>query len=49
MDKLIEYILQFGNLNSQQLALITSSGTEILLQKDEYFQSQGESLSRLVL
>jgi CRP-like cAMP-binding protein len=41
MDKLIEYILQFGNLNSQQLALITSSGTEILLQKDEYFSKLG--------
>lgn len=47
MDKLIEYILQFGNLNSEQIALITSSATEILLQKDEYFSKAGKIPKRV--
>ncbi|WP_291115997.1 Crp/Fnr family transcriptional regulator [Empedobacter sp. UBA7248] len=42
MKKLIEYILQFGNLNKQQIDLITSRVTEIELSKDEYFSEAGK-------
>jgi len=42
MEKLIEYILQFGNLNKQQIDLITSKITEIELSKDEYFSEAGK-------
>jgi CRP-like cAMP-binding protein len=37
MKELIEYILQFGNLNKQQIDLIISKAKELDLQKDEYF------------
>jgi hypothetical protein len=37
MKQFIEYILQFRNLNQQQLDLISKKGTERILQKDEYF------------
>ncbi|KMQ65298.1 cyclic nucleotide-binding protein [Chryseobacterium sp. FH2] len=42
MKELIEYILQFGNLNKQQLDLVTSKATEIELHKDEYFSEAGK-------
>jgi len=42
MDKLIEYILQFGNLNSQQITLVLSKATEVVLEKDEYFSEAGK-------
>jgi len=42
MDKLIEYILQFGNLNSQQITLVLSKTTEVVLEKDEYFSEAGK-------
>ena len=42
MKELIEYILQFGNLNKQQIALITSKSTETALRKDEYFSEAGK-------
>ena len=42
MEKLIEYILQFGNLNKQQIALITDKVTEIELLKDAYFSEAGK-------
>jgi len=42
MENLIEYILQFGNLNKQQIAFITSKVTEIELRKDEYFSEAGK-------
>ncbi|WP_276373984.1 Crp/Fnr family transcriptional regulator [Chryseolinea sp. H1M3-3] len=37
MKELIEYILQFGNLNKQQIDFITGKATELNLQKDAYF------------
>lgn len=42
MDALIEYILQFSNLNKQQIALIESKVTETELRKDQYFSQAGE-------
>ncbi len=42
MEELIEYILQFGNLNQQQIALVTKKTTELRLRKDEYFSEAGK-------
>lgn len=42
MKELIKYILQFGNLNQQQIDLITSKATEQELHKDEYFSEAGK-------
>jgi len=42
MEKLVEYILQFGSLNKQQIDLVTSKAKEMQLQKDEYFSEAGK-------
>ena len=42
MKELIEYILQFGSLNKQQLGLVEKKITEVELQKDEYFSEAGK-------
>src|SRR5690554_5453448 len=47
MKEFIEYILQFGNLNKQQIDLITSKGQEIELHKDEYFIEAGSVLKQV--
>jgi CRP-like cAMP-binding protein len=43
MKEFIKYILQFGNLNKQQIDLILSKGEELHLQKDEYFSEAGST------
>lgn len=42
MEEFIEYILQFGNLNKQQIDLIQRKATEIRVRKDEYFSEAGK-------
>lgn len=42
MKEFIDYILQFCNLNQQQIELIKSKATELELQKDEYFSEAGK-------
>ncbi len=42
MEELIEYILQFGNLNKQQIDLIASKATALKLHKNEYFSEAGK-------
>ncbi len=42
MNELIEYLLQFGNLNKQQTDIITSKATELKLQKGGYFSEAGK-------
>ncbi|WP_299183044.1 Crp/Fnr family transcriptional regulator [uncultured Chryseobacterium sp.] len=42
MEKLIEYILQFGNLNQQQIDFVKSKATELELKKDDYFSEAGK-------
>jgi CRP-like cAMP-binding protein len=42
MKEFIEYILQFGNLNQQQIDLILKKATELNLPKDEYFSEAGK-------
>lgn len=38
----MEYILQFGNLNPQQIDLIEKNTSAIVLKKDEYFSEAGK-------
>ncbi|GAB3933051.1 Crp/Fnr family transcriptional regulator [Larkinella terrae] len=42
MKGLIDYILKFGDLNKQQIDLITSKVIEIRLRKDAYFSEAGK-------
>ena len=42
MEALITYILQFGNLNPQQIELVKQSVVETELRKDEYFSEAGK-------
>lgn len=42
MKELIEYILQFGSLNKQQIDLISKKAIELELQKDEYYLEAGK-------
>lgn len=48
MKELIEYLLQFGNLNKQQIDLITSKADEKDLRKDEYFAEAGKMFNQFV-
>ena len=47
MKEFIEYILQYGNLNKQQIDLITSKAKEIELNKDDYFAEAGKVLKQV--
>lgn len=42
MEVLIHYLLQFGNLNTQQIDLIKSKAVSRQLKKDEYYQEAGK-------
>jgi CRP-like cAMP-binding protein len=42
MEEIIEHILQFGNLNTQQIALVRQKTTEISLPKGAYFSEAGK-------
>lgn len=42
MNEWVDYVLQFGSLNKQQIALITSKAEVVELQKDEYFSEAGK-------
>ncbi len=41
MKELIEYILQFGNLDGQQCEIVASKAEEVRFQKGEYFSEAG--------
>lgn len=47
MEKFIDYILQFDNLNSQQLDFIKSKAREIELHKDEFFWEAGKTVKQV--
>jgi len=47
MEKFIEYILQFGNLNKQQIDLIKSKATELELRKDDYYWEAGKTVKQI--
>jgi len=42
MNELINYLLQFGHLNQQQIDLVKSKGIFKEIKKDEYFQEAGK-------
>jgi CRP-like cAMP-binding protein len=42
MKELMDYILQFGNLNQQQINLISTKATKLELKKDEYYLEAGK-------
>lgn len=42
MESFIDYILQFGHLNRQQIELIKSKAREIELNKDQYLSEAGK-------
>ncbi|WP_293939255.1 Crp/Fnr family transcriptional regulator [Sphingobacterium sp. UBA5996] len=42
MEELIEYILQFGNLNKQQIELVISKGQILQIKKEDYFSEAGK-------
>lgn len=42
MKKLIDYFLQFGNLNQQQIELILSKAQDIQISKEDYFSEAGK-------
>lgn len=47
MEKLIAYLLRFGNLNKQQINLIKSKATEIELRKDDYYWEAGKIVKQI--
>ncbi|MCU0352671.1 MAG: Crp/Fnr family transcriptional regulator [Cytophagales bacterium] len=42
MESLINYILQFGHLNQQQIELVKRKATEVQLKKEAYFSEAGK-------
>ncbi|WP_026997690.1 Crp/Fnr family transcriptional regulator [Flectobacillus major] len=48
MKELVNYILQFGNLNQQQIDLITSKTTELEIKKNDYFVEAGKMFNQVV-
>jgi CRP-like cAMP-binding protein len=42
MNALINYLLQFGQLNHQQIDLIKSKAKEVILKKENYFSEAGK-------
>ena len=47
MEKFIEYILQFGNLNKQQIELIRSKASEVELNKDQLYWEAGKVVKQV--
>ncbi|GAB2781846.1 Crp/Fnr family transcriptional regulator [Rhabdobacter roseus] len=47
MKELIDYILQFGNLNQQQIDLVLSKASTLDLPKDAYFSEAGRIPSQV--
>ena len=47
MKEFFEYVLQFGNLNKQQIDLIVSKATEVELRKDEFYWEAGKTVRKV--
>jgi CRP-like cAMP-binding protein len=47
MKEFINYILQFGNLNQQQIELISKKANELALHKDEYYWEAGKAVKQI--
>lgn len=48
MKGFIEYILQFGYLNQQQISFISKKANELELRKDEYFAEAGKQVGFII-
>lgn len=42
MNQFIDFLLQFGSLNQQQIDLVSRKATEVELRKDAYFSEAGD-------
>jgi CRP-like cAMP-binding protein len=42
MEEFVNYVLQFGNLNKQQIDFITGKAKKLELKKEEYFSEAGK-------
>lgn len=47
MKAFIEYILQFGNLNQQQIDFISKKANELELSKNEYYWEAGKAVKQI--
>jgi CRP-like cAMP-binding protein len=47
MEKFIDYLLQFGTLNKQQIDLITNKATELQLSKDDFYWEAGKAVRQI--
>jgi CRP-like cAMP-binding protein len=47
MDEFIEYLLQFGNLNQQQIGLVRSKATVLELQKGGHYWEAGKAVKQV--
>ncbi|WP_134090952.1 Crp/Fnr family transcriptional regulator [Olivibacter sp. XZL3] len=48
MKELIDFLLQFGNLNPQQIELITGKAKKLELRKDDYLVEAGKLFNQVV-
>lgn len=44
MEKFIDYIQQFGNLNKQQIDLIINKAAELELHKEDFYWEAGKTV-----
>ncbi len=47
MEKFIQYVLQFGNLNQQQIDFVAGKVTELNLQKDDFYWEAGKVVKQV--
>jgi len=47
MEEFLEFVLRFGNLNKQQIDLITSKASEIELRKDDFYWEAGKMVKQI--
>ncbi|WP_339880071.1 Crp/Fnr family transcriptional regulator [uncultured Algoriphagus sp.] len=47
MEEFIAYVLKFGNLNQQQIDLITGKASVLDLSKDEYYWEAGKTVKQV--
>lgn len=47
MEKFFDYMLQFGNLNKQQIDFITDKATGLELGKDDYYWEAGKTVKQI--
>ncbi|RZJ69235.1 Crp/Fnr family transcriptional regulator [Flavobacterium sp.] len=47
MEQFIDHILQFGNLNKQQIALVESKATTLELREGDFYWEAGKTVNRI--